>query len=49
MRNPDDDPILEGPGDDGDKYPDPDARCRNCAGQRHIQRCPEIWAALRAA
>lgn len=59
MRLAADPPVLPDPLDDPlepeesgvrDDAPiiDPDAQCQSCGGAHHIQRCPEIWAAMRA-
>lgn len=36
------------PADDDSEAVNWNSRCRNCDGAHHIQRCPEIWAALHA-
>lgn len=47
LADPGDDPIDDRPRPQ--PQPEEDRACRNCGGAHHIQTCPEIWQAMRAA
>lgn len=48
IEEPRDDEFARNDPDDGGPDPWPDGPCRNSAGAHHVQRCPEVLAALRA-